>query len=322
MGEVINSQNEKIFCAQESVNRREGFLGTTTHYNCYLLVEYHGSWSCDVSNLLENSRVSESAKKHILAFMDWCPEDVKFLFIKRDNNKAGPFKLFLTKALNGKCGVREFDFDDYADIAKIDLNLAYENILNEGGEQKKDILVVCTHGKRDKCCAKYGYPIYKRLSSALTEPSGRFSVWECSHVGGDRFAANAIWLPHGYGFGHCQNATEVLLSKIKENKISLEHFRGASTIPDAAQYLEGVIREENGLESPGGVTLVHYDEQAIENEKMIAHVGLVFSGLGNRRVTADVISFFDTSNDMILASCNKNGYTYPFVFEAKNIVVS
>ncbi|MFN8167664.1 MAG: sucrase ferredoxin [Candidatus Nanopelagicales bacterium] len=50
--------------------------------------------------------------------------------------------------------------------------------------------LVCTHGRHDTCCALEGRPLAREL--ALRSPD---NVWECSHLGGDRFAANLLVLP-------------------------------------------------------------------------------------------------------------------------------
>jgi hypothetical protein len=58
------------------------------------------------------------------------------------------------------------------------------------------IFLVCAHGKHDPCCALRG----RNVAAALAERRpGR--VWECTHVGGDRFAANVLVLPTGLLYG-------------------------------------------------------------------------------------------------------------------------
>ncbi len=52
---------------------------------------------------------------------------------------------------------------------------------------EEPILFICTNGRRDRCCARFG----RALLDAL--PVGR--AWECSHLGGHRFAPTAVRLP-------------------------------------------------------------------------------------------------------------------------------
>jgi hypothetical protein len=59
------------------------------------------------------------------------------------------------------------------------------------------IILVCTHGVHDVCCALRGRPVAAALATRWPE-----LVWECSHVGGDRFAPNVIVLPDGFYYGN------------------------------------------------------------------------------------------------------------------------
>ena len=60
------------------------------------------------------------------------------------------------------------------------------------------LLLVCVHGRRDRCCARYGAAVFTRAC----ERAGTEAVWQCTHVGGDRFAGNLVCLPEGLYFGH------------------------------------------------------------------------------------------------------------------------
>ena len=56
--------------------------------------------------------------------------------------------------------------------------------------------LVCTNGKRDACCARDGVPVARALAALRPD-----EAWECSHLGGHRFAANVALLPEGLCFG-------------------------------------------------------------------------------------------------------------------------
>ena len=56
--------------------------------------------------------------------------------------------------------------------------------------------LVCTNGRHDPCCADLGRPVVRALVAARAP-----DVWECSHIGGDRFAANLVCLPDGVYYG-------------------------------------------------------------------------------------------------------------------------
>ncbi len=58
------------------------------------------------------------------------------------------------------------------------------------------ILLVCTNGKRDACCALRGRALMTALAADHAE-----RTWECTHLGGHRFAGNLVCLPHGIVYG-------------------------------------------------------------------------------------------------------------------------
>ncbi len=64
-------------------------------------------------------------------------------------------------------------------------------------------LLVCTHGGRDVCCGKFGYPVFDLLRRRHAAP-GNLRVWRTSHIGGHRFAPTMIDYPEGRLWGHLE----------------------------------------------------------------------------------------------------------------------
>ncbi len=85
-----------------------------------------------------------------------------------------------------------------------------------------ELLLVCTHGKHDVCCATRGRPVAAALDARWPD-----ETWECSHTGGDRFAANALVLPDGACYGGLDPDVAV--------NVITEHYLAS---PDTA-YLRG-----------------------------------------------------------------------------------
>lgn len=92
-------------------------------------------------------------------------------------------------------------------------------------------VLVCTHGVRDACCAIWGRPIAGTLRREFGE-----DVWECSHLGGHRFAATLLLLPDGacYGYLDQGNAARVVREH-RAGRVSLDHFRGYTKDPRPSQ---------------------------------------------------------------------------------------
>jgi hypothetical protein len=105
------------------------------------------------------------------------------------------------------------------------------------------MFLVCTHGRRDKCCAKFGYPLYKALHASTDE-----AVWQSSHVGGDRFAANLVCLPHGLFYAHVtESAGQKIIEEYREGRIVLDKYRGRACYSHPVQAAEFFIRCETGI---------------------------------------------------------------------------
>lgn len=64
-------------------------------------------------------------------------------------------------------------------------------------------IMVCTHGSRDACCGKFGFPLYLTLRHRFAKP-GTVRVWRSSHIGGHRFAPTLMDLPEGRYWGRLE----------------------------------------------------------------------------------------------------------------------
>jgi hypothetical protein len=101
------------------------------------------------------------------------------------------------------------------------------------------LVIVCTNGRHDQCCANRGRPVVRHLRD--TKWAGQ--VWECSHIGGDRFAANVVVLPDSLYYGRMTPAeAEHLLDEHAAGRVALEWFRGRSTLRFVEQAAEHAVR--------------------------------------------------------------------------------
>lgn len=84
--------------------------------------------------------------------------------------------------------------------------------------------LVCTHGRHDTCCALRGRPVVAALAARWPE-----STWECTHLGGDRFAANLLVVPDGTSYGSVDDTDPVrLVEDHLAGRLDAVHLRGWS----------------------------------------------------------------------------------------------
>ena len=106
------------------------------------------------------------------------------------------------------------------------------------------VLAVCTHGRHDACCAERGRP----LAAALAASRHADAVWECSHIGGDRFAGNLLVLPRGLYHGRLDPASALeVADAVAGGRLALDHFRGRSDLAMPVQTADIEVRRRLGL---------------------------------------------------------------------------
>lgn len=111
------------------------------------------------------------------------------------------------------------------------------------------VFVVCTNGRRDRCCARYGPPVYRRLAAYAAErgePTA--AVWQCSHLGGHRFAASMATFPHGSYYGRltAEDLPDYVATQ-RAGALYLPNYRGRTTFDLEAQVAECYLREATGI---------------------------------------------------------------------------
>ena len=99
-------------------------------------------------------------------------------------------------------------------------------------EDAEPMVLVCTHGTRDACCAVRGRPIVATLARALPD-----EVWECTHLGGHRFAGTLLSLPDGACFGRLDpdTAVDVVTGAPRRAAPTPRHLRGTTRWEPAVQ---------------------------------------------------------------------------------------
>jgi hypothetical protein len=145
------------------------------------------------------------------------------------------------------------------------------------------LVLVCTHGRHDQCCAIEGRPVAAR---AADDP--RVDVWECSHLGGDRFAANLLWLPSGLLLGGVTAATTApTLAAALAGRVPLESYRGRCGDPAAAQAAQWFVMRELGVDRPDLVDVESLRAEPPVSDGAEPHVVAVVRH-GDRRLRAEV----------------------------------
>jgi hypothetical protein len=227
----------RALCAQESRDRGEPLSATASRVDHWLLVEYHGAWQRDA---LSASHLPADVKRHLAEQAALLPH-TKLLFIRRRSRRAERrVHVFVASSTELDPWLVELVLEQPLDLLRLDVARGH----SVGTAVEEPLLLVCTHGKRDRCCAAFGRALYDDLRA---QPEGD-RVWQSTHVGGDRFAGNLVCLPYGLYFGRVGTAeVRPLLERLGAGEILLDAYRGRSSYNFPVQAAEHELRRRRGI---------------------------------------------------------------------------
>jgi (2Fe-2S) ferredoxin len=169
--------------------------------------------------------------------------------------------VFLVRSDRVHRWIERLEVDDVSELVDLDLGvLGSDDPPGVGVPGPANLPLVCTNGRHDPCCADFGRPVVRALREAGVE------VWESSHVGGDRFAANLVCLPTGVYFGRVQpEEAERILRDHEGGLIDLDRYRGRSCYPPLLQAAEIFARRELGQRRLDGLRILSATGHATES---------------------------------------------------------
>ncbi|MER7015674.1 sucrase ferredoxin [Saccharopolyspora sp. NPDC000359] len=230
-------------CAALSTALDEPLTGTAAVARGWLCLEQRGPWG---RNALVQSHLDPELGRALEATA--AEHGVRVQLIRHPGRHADvpgdtSRRVLLANTTPGTGWLREHTLTDPAELLDLDFaRIAAGHHDGWGQPVAAPVLLICTNGRRDLCCARLGRDL-------VTDLGGRHDnvIWETTHTGGHRFAPAAVLLPSGYTYGRLTApAVEAVLSAAAAGKVALEHCRGRSTWNRAGQAAELAVREHLG----------------------------------------------------------------------------
>jgi hypothetical protein len=143
------------------------------------------------------------------------------------------------------------ELEDPGELADLDLAaVAAGRAPGFGVPVTGPVLLVCTHGRHSACCARLGAPLARFLHERFGD------VWETTHVGGDRYAANLVCLPHGLYYGDLDRERALAAAEeYRHGRVVLTGYRGRAGLPEPVQAAEHYVRARSGVLGVDDVTV-------------------------------------------------------------------
>lgn len=202
-------------CSDAARERRDPLLGTAPPQRRLLLVEQDGGWGSDA---LASLAVPDDLREQIRGRTDRVATRV--MLIRRPGRQSSSvcsLRSWCVVDTEGREGHRvtwgtwSYPTDLLTAVERAEELAAWEREGSAAPSGRDDgtrrrthsppgddepLLLVCTNGRKDLCCAVRGRPVALALAQRWPE-----QTWECTHTGGDRFAANVLLLPDGAIYG-------------------------------------------------------------------------------------------------------------------------
>ena len=203
------TEAESRLCCVVSKANGEDPAGSATPFDRCLMVEVEAPWEGDVTD----SRLFPEGLREVVAGARGRGLLDKFTAIMPDPeySREGHTRFLHFRKPPGPFA--RYEKDDFL-VPDADLVVAVEALFagQEGlarferyrqETSRVREIMVCTHGSRDACCGKFGFPFYYTLRQEYAAPE-TLRVWRSSHVGGHRFAPTLMDLPEGRYWGRLE----------------------------------------------------------------------------------------------------------------------
>lgn len=240
---------ENVRCSNAFRERGEPMLGSAPVARRWLLIEHPGPWAREH---LDTPPFPGPAAR---AIEDACTEfQGRSLLVRRTGRRAGGQApaWYAVDTLHGTSvtGTWRTTDDLRTAAAALGAPLAQSETL------AAPMLLVCTQGTRDACCALRGRPVTAALARVWPD-----EVWECTHLSGHRFAGTFISMPDGtcYGMVDLPDAVDVVRAH-RAGRVDVSHLRGVARFSPAVQAATGSVLAT----APGGAPITAVRPGAVD----------------------------------------------------------
>jgi hypothetical protein len=265
-------------CLDSHTGARPCLASATERTRAWLLIEHPGPWA----GRLEDTALAPPVSRALDRAREY---SVRVQLIRRPSRRreTPPLQVFVAWSGPG-AWLEGGELADPAELNALDLRAVGAGRRPGFGAPAQNLFLVCTNGKRNTCCARLGVP----LARALREGFGD-AVWETTHLGGDRYAANMVCLPDGLYYGDLSIADGlVAAARYVSGEVWLRRYRGRVGLPQAAQAAEHFLRARTGIGSAAAVTI-----ESVRPAEPAALAGPTGAGGPSEAQVTDVVASLD-----------------------------
>lgn len=250
-------------CSALSIQVHEQLFGTAPLTRVWIMVEYNHPFG---EKALEESNIPDTVKTRLSDLQKSIPASRVLLIRQEIPTTNTGISMFVGLSSKEQPLLYEFHFTSYEELVNLDVaSLSAGAIELQENIRTEPLFLVCTNGKRDPCCAQWGRQVYLQMASLAGN-----SVWQTSHVGGHRFAANVICLPHGIYQGRVRpDQAATLIDDYRHNQLTPHNYRGRAHYSPEVQVAEYYLLAQTNLWNIDAFQFLHTDQTATNFWKVI-----------------------------------------------------
>jgi hypothetical protein len=261
-------------CTTASRHFDDPLAGTSVTARTWLLLEQPGPWG---AKALTSSHLDPSLGRALEAAVEGT--GVRVALIRRPGRHADcrgirERRVYAAHTVPGNMWLHSTTTTDPEQLLDLDFSAlgmgdhhAFDSVLRGRPHTGAPLALVCTNGKRDRCCALLGRPLAAELTA-----SGVEGVWEVTHLGGHRFSPTLLVLPTGYAYGRAEaHHVKEVLQGVREGRVVTERCRGSSAWERPGQAAELAVRTATGEDGAGCLTVVATDGAVPRWDVTVAH---------------------------------------------------
>ena len=277
------------FCSQHTQQADTPLYGTAVNTEVWILLEYDAPWTAKA--VKDNSLPTE--------VQAWLSEQCeatsgRLLFIKkgvkhRASSTSNRLNLYIVETRQARSATYHFAANAYSDFLSLTINEVLEEA-PESARSDEKLVLVCTNGKRDRCCSKFGLPVYE----AFEQEEG-LSTWQTTHIGGHRYSATAVAFPQGTYYGYLSpQAVSEASAALRDGKLYMPGYRGRTAYSGAVSAADYFVRKQTGIRCENGLKMISAESSP--------HWHITFSDKENNRHHVELIA---SKTEPAFASCDK-----------------
>jgi hypothetical protein len=239
-------------CREWSLDLDEPIAGSAlSDTDRWIVLQYQRPWG---PKAYAQADLPPAVRHHLDTTLAQVPRSRIQLIRRPDPKPTDGLALYLARVDPGETEVQGYRLSSYEALLALDLvGLLEGTAAGERPVRKRPLFLVCTHGKRDRCCARWGVPVYDALRASL----GEGLVWQSDHLGGHRFAANVLALPSGLQYGRltADDVPALAEAHARGELPALRFYRGRCAYGSAEQAAEWYLLEALGRTDPDNFRL-------------------------------------------------------------------